>query len=184
MTATKPTQHDDIEVVQHLQLRPRERDVKPSVWVRFGRLVSNIIRSRFGVRSVELADRFFEAKVRVLEGEARVKNAEALRILSEAAHKFTQADALLAGESRDPGVGPLTSAFLRQMRERSADVTGAIQRVDAAVKTVADKGGQVEIRIVRGTDTSLGASINPQSGVADDGGRPQLPNSLPEGEDE
>lgn len=148
-----------LSLIQHIQLGPRSPDKNPTRWQRMGQILRRTVRSRFGLRSAELADRFLEAKVSAKEGEAKLKHAQAINTIAEAAVKFSQAQNLKPEKQVQAGPPPVTISSY-EPETRKAELESAIAQVQREVTELQKKGAKVEIRIAE-EDPGL-PSLGPQ----------------------
>ncbi len=130
-------------LIQHIQLVPVRADKKVNRWQKFASILSRVIRSRFGLRSAELVDRYAEAKVANVEGEAKVRHAEAIERIGKAAVDFAKAGQIAKRDNSSQ-----TSVV------NSPNVLAGQARVDAAIADLAEvmasleeKGAIVEIHL-------------------------------------
>lgn len=130
-------------LIQHIQLVPEKADKKVSRWQKVAGILSRVIRSRFGLRSAELVDRYTEAKVASVEGEAKVRHAEAIERLGKAAVDFAKARQIAKGDNSSQTSVEGSPNVLKGQ----AKVEAVIAELTEAIVTLEKKGATLEIHL-------------------------------------
>ncbi len=136
-------EYEPTSLIQHIQLVSEKTDKKIGRWQKLAGIISRVIRSRFGLRSAELANRFAEAKVAEVEGQAMIRRAEAIERLGRASVDFARAKQM----NRESGNSLTDVVEFPNAAPGQARIAAAMQELKVALADMEKQGATVEIHV-------------------------------------